>query len=57
MSKSLIYLEHQISAHLCCSTNSEKATPPQINFFYSSRPSKCNEHQENKKNCTDVRGS
>ena len=33
MSKLLIYLEQQISAHLYCSTNLEKATPPQIKRF------------------------
>lgn len=33
MSKLFIYLKQQISAHLYCSTNSEKATPPQIKLF------------------------
>lgn len=33
MSKLFIYLTQQISAHLYCSTNSEKATPPQIKLF------------------------
>lgn len=47
MSKLLIHLEPQVSAHLYCSTNLEKATPPQIKPFYSSRTAKCNEHQEN----------
>lgn len=48
MSKLLIHLEQQVSAHLYCSTNLEKATLPQIKpFYYSSRTAKCNEHQEN----------
>lgn len=47
MSKLLIHLEPQISAHLYCSTNLEKATPPQIKPFNGSRTAKCNEHQEN----------
>ena len=37
MFKLLIHLVQQISAHLYCSTNLEKATPPQLKPFYSSR--------------------